>query len=142
MTETEEIAETVTATEDCLSDLIDALSDDPSMAAASSDANTSASSQQSWPGMDAMPDLISASTPCIDTLLDTSVGYAIPDIFQEPSLTEQPLEALDEEPAYLTWHKTANATKRGGVHLTNSLGYKYVFHKRGPQGALALCCSE
>ena len=67
--------------------------------------------------MDAMPDLSSASTPCIDTLPDTSAGYAIPDIFQEPSLTEQPLEALDEEPAYLTWHKQ-QMQQRGGVHLT------------------------
>ena len=55
MTETEEIGETVTETEDCLSDLIDALSDDPSVAADSSDANSSTASLDAMPEVNTSP---------------------------------------------------------------------------------------
>lgn len=66
---------------------------------------------------------------------DPSVSYKDRTAHDESSLVDdvvnEPVIHGDQD---LIWHIIDGATKRGGAHLVNSLGYTYVRHKQSKEG--------
>ena len=65
---------------------------------------------------------------------DPSVSYANRTGHDESSLIDPVDTDVSLGNQKLTWHIINGATKRGGAHLVNSLGYTYVMHKQSKDG--------
>jgi hypothetical protein len=65
---------------------------------------------------------------------DPSVSYADRIDHDESSMVDPVVADVSLGNQQLTWHIINGATKRGGAHLVNSLGYIYVMHKQSKDG--------
>ena len=65
---------------------------------------------------------------------DPSLSYADRADHDESSLVDGVVTAVVLGDQELTWHVIEGATKRGGAHLVNSLGFTYVRHKQSTEG--------